>query len=175
MTFCHWRRLEQLILRQEAAQNKQSCHLLILSNLCLWRMQQSTWAWQKTCHQRIRHYCSRRMQQPTWMWQKTHLAIFDLLSEVCWASSELLSEMQWAHSPSSLILLCWSPFGIAMSQSTHCQQMIGFVVIYSSNAKSLVGSPQICEQVEVTTPMPLSQNLLHELIVDDGLSFHLWR
>ena len=176
MKFCRWRRLEQLILLQKAVQNVQGCHWVILSNLCLWRMQQPTWAWQKTCRQRMRHIFLRQMQQPNWMWQKTYLAWFVLSSETCLAPSELLSEMWWAHSRLSyLILLCRSPFGIAMSQSTHHQRTIGFAVICLSNAKTLIRSPQICEQVEITTPMHLSQNLLHEFIFDGGLFFHLWR
>ena len=41
------------------------------------------------------------------------------------------------------------------------------------SSKTLVGSPQICDQIEVTMPIYLPQNLLNELIVDNRLSFHL--
>jgi len=84
------------------------------------------------------------------------------------AHSELLSEMQLAHSLSSLISLCQSLFGIATSQSTHRQRTISFATSCSSNTKTLVGSPQICDQIEVMTPI-----LLNKLIVDNRLSFDL--
>ncbi len=109
-------------------------------------------------------HCWRWMQQPTWTWQKTSLAKFDLVSE-----------MQLAHFLSSLISLCWSPFGIATSQSTHCQQTISFAASCLSNTEKLVVSPQICGQIKVTMRIYLPPNLLNEFIVDNRLPFHLWR
>ena len=76
---------------------------------------------------------------------------------------------------SSLISLCRFPFGIATSRSTHCLE--NFCTLsqlhVELSSKTLVGSPQICDQIEVTMPIYLPQNLLNELIVDNRLSFHL--
>ncbi len=77
----------------------------------------------------------------------------------------------------SLISLCRFPFGIATSRSTHCLE--NFCTLSQMHvelsSKTLVESPQICDQIEVTMPIYLPQNLLNELIVDNRLSFHLWR
>ncbi len=44
--------LQDRHLRQDTA--LQGCHLLGHSRICLWRIQQPTWMWKKTCHWRIR-------------------------------------------------------------------------------------------------------------------------
>ncbi len=116
----------------------QGCHLLSLSNLCLWRMQQPTWAWQKTCRQRMRNNFSRQMQQPTWMWQKTHLAWFEITQQSsCWQTIGIAS--------SCLSHFC-QPFGIATSRSTRYQQTIGVADICVSNSGDVVWIRQSTER-----------------------------
>ncbi len=108
MKFCCWRRLKQLILWQEAAQNVQGWHLFILSILRLWRMQQPTWAWQKTCHRRIRSCWNRINVAKNDQLNTTMKVICDPTCRFCIATSE------------STEISCRSPFGIATSLLIHC-------------------------------------------------------